>query len=96
MFALPPMENSTRLDNMSKNDQEILATQWLTVGQFEEAGELNSLQEQCSSTHNQTFLAAGVCLLNGPNVHRMIRVAEELLAPMRRRYCILGIFLYCR
>jgi hypothetical protein len=28
---------------MSSEDQEILATQWLTIGQLEEAGELNSL-----------------------------------------------------
>ena len=42
-FALPPMENSTRFDNMSWKDQEILATQWLTVGQLEKAGESKCL-----------------------------------------------------
>jgi hypothetical protein len=41
------MGDSTRLDNVSSEDQEILATQWLTIDQLEEAGELNRL---CTGT----------------------------------------------
>ena len=37
------MQNSTPLDNTSSEHQEVLATRWLSVGQLEEAGELNRL-----------------------------------------------------
>lgn len=44
LISLYAMENTSEQNNMTLGDQaEILATRWMSVGQLEEAGELNGL-----------------------------------------------------
>jgi hypothetical protein len=73
------MENLTRLDSISLQHQEILATQWLTAGQFEEAGELNRLC--CTAYTGVMFLHAysGIPCCKGPFVEQEMQKIHEAI-----------------
>jgi hypothetical protein len=86
LISLYAMENTSEQNNMTLKDQaEILATRWMSVGQLEEAGELNGL----FSGAMLDYMQSGISFRRGPFAKNEKRMIDDAL---QRYQKVCGLF----